>query len=106
MVLAPTTADQQPFTQTQNVLEQLGTIDVTWDDGNRLDITVRAFDIFEKFAEDTITVFKDTSPPRIDNLWLSRGDRMNISVHNIEDFTKMTYVSAFVSNLETFRLRD
>ena len=106
MVLAPTTADQQPFIQTKNVLEQSGTIDVTWDDGNRLDITVRAFDIFEKFAEDTITVFKDTSPPRIDNLWLSRGDRMNISVHNIEDFTKMTYVLAFVSNLETFRLRD
>jgi hypothetical protein len=49
----------------------------------------------EKFAEDTITVFKDTSPPRIDNLWLSRGDRINISVHSIEDFTKMTYVFSF-----------
>ena len=91
-VFAPTLADQQLFTSTSNVLDESGTIDVTWDDGNRLDITIRAFDILEKFAEDTITVYKDTSPPRINNLWLSRGDRINISVHSIEDFTKITYV--------------
>ena len=91
-VFAPTLADQQLFTSTSNVLDESGTIDVTWDDGNRLDITIRAFDILEKFTEDTITVYKDTSPPRIENLWLSRGDRINISVHSIEDFTKITYV--------------
>ena len=91
-VFAPTLADQQIFTSTSNVLDQSGTIDVTWDDGNRLDITVRAYDILEKFAEDKTTVYKDTSPPLIENVWLSRGDRVNISVHSIEDFSKMTYV--------------
>ena len=94
-VFAPTLADQQIFTSTSNVLDQSGTIDVTWDDGNRLDITVKAYDILEKFAEDKIIVYKDTSPPLIENVWLSRGDRVNISVHSIEDFTKMTYVFSF-----------
>ena len=87
---APNLAAQQSFTATTDVESQRGSITVPWDDGNRLDITVKAIDIFEKYIEDTITVYKDASPPRIDELWLSRGDHVNISVHSVEDFSKMT----------------
>ncbi|VDI60122.1 Hypothetical predicted protein, partial [Mytilus galloprovincialis] len=89
-VYSPALSAQQAYTPTVDVLLQFGHINVPWNDGNRLDITVRAYDILEKFAEETIVVYKDVSPPRIENLWLSRGDNVNISVHSIEDFSKMT----------------
>jgi hypothetical protein len=54
------------------------------------DITVRAYDIFDVHAEDVVTVYKDTSQPEVENLWLSSGDLVNISVHSIEDFSQMT----------------
>ena len=34
-------------------------------------------------------VYRDATPPVIENLWLTRGDRVNVSVHRIEDFTEM-----------------
>ena len=63
---------------------------VNWNDGDRLDVTVRAYDIFDVHAEDVVTVYKDTSQPEVENLWLSSGDLVNISVHSIEDFSQMT----------------
>lgn len=86
---APNLVAKQSFKATPDVDTQQGLITVPWNDGNRLEITVKAIDIFEKYIEDTITVYKDTSPPRIHNLWLSSGDHVNISVHSVEDFSKM-----------------
>jgi hypothetical protein len=63
---------------------------VNWNDGDRLDVTVRGYDIFDVHAEDVVTVYKDTSKPEVENLWLSSGDLVNISVHSIEDFSQMT----------------
>ncbi|KAK3612506.1 hypothetical protein CHS0354_024476 [Potamilus streckersoni] len=59
-------------------------------DGKRLVIHVRAYDIMGKFAEDTVNVTIDTSPPVIKNLWLTRGDRVNISVSSVREFTNLT----------------
>ena len=58
----------------------------------KLDIQIRASDITDTFADDFVTVKTDLSPPIIENLWLTRGDRLNISVHNVEDLTNLQYV--------------
>lgn len=85
--------DQLYFLSTSNVLSQSEDLNIHWKDGYRLDITVRAYDIFDGYVEDTTTVYKDTSPPSIKDLWLTKDDRVNISIHSIEDFTEMTYVN-------------
>lgn len=71
-------------------MEEATSLSVSWNDGDKLDITVRAFDIFDVYIDDMVTVYKDISPPEIENLWLSNGDRVNVSVHSFEDFSKMT----------------
>ena len=58
-------------------------------DGMRFDIQVRATDITGSFADDIISVKVDMSGPVIKDLWLTRGDRLNISVHNAKDLTKL-----------------
>ena len=61
-------------------------------DGMKLDIQVRASDITDAFVDDSVTVKTDLSPPVIEDLWLSMGDAVNISVHNVEDLTNIQYV--------------
>lgn len=80
----------QSFTQTTDVMTQTEYLNISWEDGNRLDITVRAFDIFDEYKDDKISVYKDVSFPVIQHLRLIKGDRVNISVHNLKDFSKMT----------------
>ena len=70
-----------------NTESQLIKIDIV--DGMRLDIQVRATDILGSFADDFIKVKVDMSAPVIEDLWLTRGDRLNISVHNVEDLAKL-----------------
>lgn len=97
-VLSPAITQQVNFVSTSDVRDEATSLSVTWNDGDRLDVTVRAYDIFDIFIDDVVTVFKDTSPPKIENLWLSNGDRVNVSVHSFEDFSKMTYVK-FLANI-------
>ncbi|CAG2200973.1 unnamed protein product [Mytilus edulis] len=110
-VLSPAITQQVNFVSTSDVRDEATSLSVTWNDGDRLDVTVRAYDIFDIFIDDVVTVFKDTSPPKIENLWLSNGDRVNVSVHSFEDFSKMTVEwNAFdyhsgIDNLE-WRLYD
>lgn len=92
-VYGPDLKNQQHFSPTSNVLSQSEDLNIHWNDGYRLDITVRAYDIFDGYIEDTTTVYKDISPPSIKDLWLTNGDRVNISIHSIEDFTEMKYVN-------------
>ncbi|VDI32878.1 Hypothetical predicted protein, partial [Mytilus galloprovincialis] len=89
-VYGPYLKANQSFTQTANVLSQAEYLNITWEDGYRLDITVKALDILDIYKDDIISVYKDVSPPVIQNLWLTKGDRVNISVHSMEDFSKMT----------------
>ena len=100
-VYGPDLKNQQYFLPTNNVLSQSEDLNIHWKDGYRLDITVRAYDIFDGYVEDTTTVYKDTSPPSITDLWLTKGDRVNILIHSIADFTEMTYVNQLLWIIQT-----
>ena len=82
--------DFRKFESVLDIQKQSEYLNLVWSDGDRADITVRAVDIFDKTLDDTVTVYRDATPPIIENLWLTRGDRLNISVHSLEDFAKMT----------------
>lgn len=89
-VHSPLLKDSRPLTSVSDIHNQYDILKVNWADGDRLTSTVRALDVLGKFNEDTIIIYRDVTPPVIENLWLTRGDRVNISVHSIEDFTQMT----------------
>nr|XP_034332757.1 uncharacterized protein LOC105327902 isoform X2 [Crassostrea gigas] len=82
--------DHQPPTSVQDISTESEFLTLNWSDGDKAVITVIAVDIFNKTLNDTLTVYKDASPPVIENLWLTRGERLNVSVHRLEDFTEMT----------------
>lgn len=82
--------DNRTFESVRNIEDQSEYLNLVWSDGDRADITVRAVDIFDKTLDETVTIYKDATPPVIENLWLTRGDRLNISVHSLEDFAEMT----------------
>lgn len=55
----------------------------------KLEIQVRASDIVGAYADDFTEVKVDMSPPIIEDLWLTVGNRLNISIHNVADLTKL-----------------
>ncbi|XP_025086756.1 uncharacterized protein LOC112559635 [Pomacea canaliculata] len=59
-------------------------------DGQSLTFWVRAFDIREDYYEENLTVHVDSSPPVITNLWLTKDNFENISVHGLEELNAMT----------------
>ena len=78
------------FRNVANILPEADVLDVIWEDGQKLDITVKATDILSEFTVDTVTIYKDITAPEIENLWLSKDDKVSLFVHHIEDFTAMT----------------
>ncbi|KAK3612524.1 hypothetical protein CHS0354_024496 [Potamilus streckersoni] len=79
-----------PFKSIPDLHSECADLNESIVDGKRLVIHLRAYDIMGKFAEDTANVTIDTSPPVIENLWLTRGDRVNISVSSVREFTNLT----------------
>lgn len=63
---------------------------ITWGDGNRMKITVTAFDIMGTTREDNVVLYKDMTPPNITNLWLTQDDELGVNVFGLTDFNKMT----------------
>lgn len=61
-----------------------------FDDGKRLTFRIRGVDAVESFAEDNVTVIIDLSPPVVENLWITKGDMLNVSVHNLLELQEMT----------------
>ncbi|XP_025086754.1 uncharacterized protein LOC112559633 [Pomacea canaliculata] len=59
-------------------------------DGQSLTFWVRAYDIREDYYEENLTVHVDSSPPVITNLWLTKDNFENISVHGLEELKTMT----------------
>ena len=59
-------------------------------DGKRLTYFVRGYDAIGEFAEDNVTVMIDLSPPVIQNLWLTKGNLLNISVHSVLELNELT----------------
>lgn len=82
--------DSRTFTPVDDIKRESEELKVVWLDGDKLDITVSAIDIFNKTLDENITIFRDATPPVIENLWLTKEDRLNISVHSLEDFAQMT----------------
>ena len=80
---------QYPLKELKGIEKESLDIGVNFYDGMKLDIQVRAIDITGGYADDFLTVKMDSSPPIIEDLWLTRGKRVNISVHYIEDLTKL-----------------
>ncbi|XP_061193435.1 uncharacterized protein LOC133201664 [Saccostrea echinata] len=76
-------------TSVTNIYSESDTLTLNWSDGDKAVLTVTALDIFNKTLSDTITIYRDSTPPIVENLWLTRGDRLNVSVHRLEDFSKM-----------------
>ncbi|KAK3103765.1 hypothetical protein FSP39_021725 [Pinctada imbricata] len=98
----------QPNTSVSNIQNQYEDLTISWDDGNKLETNLTAIDFIGAFNDDTITVYKDSTPPVLENLWLTRGDRLNISVHRIEDFQEMTIeweVYDYHSGIDTINWR-
>ncbi|XP_041351011.1 uncharacterized protein LOC121369994 [Gigantopelta aegis] len=75
---------------TDQSLSETQTVRPTLEDGDTLMFWVRAYDVRDMYFEENVTVHIDTSPPVIENLWLTKVDRLNISVHDVEEFNKIT----------------
>ncbi|CAC5386466.1 unnamed protein product [Mytilus coruscus] len=82
--------DSRPFTSVSIIYNQYDILTLDWADGDQLTATVKAIDILDKTNQETIVVYRDATPPIVENVWLTKGDRLNVSVHILEDFTKMT----------------
>ncbi|XP_061189002.1 uncharacterized protein LOC133197151 [Saccostrea echinata] len=63
---------------------------LSWNNGDRMKITVTAFDIMGMSKEDHVTLYKDTTPPEITDLWLTKEDKLDVAVFGFTDFNKMT----------------
>lgn len=85
----PSNKSTSPFTFVSDVYDELALQNVAWDDGDKLIVTIRAYDLLENYRDEQVTVYKDATPPMISNLWLTKGDRINISVHSVEEFNDM-----------------
>ncbi|XP_052067298.1 uncharacterized protein LOC127706680 [Mytilus californianus] len=88
----PTLKKSQMFTSlpANQLKDQSVSLSVDWGDGDRLNVTVQAFDVLRESNMESLLVYRDVSPPIIENLWLTKGDWVNISVHSVEDFSEMT----------------
>ena len=47
-------------------------------------------DAVESFAQDNITTMVDMSPPVVENLWITKGDLLNLSVHNVLELNELS----------------
>ncbi|ESO94429.1 hypothetical protein LOTGIDRAFT_175429, partial [Lottia gigantea] len=74
---------------TTGTLKQSITISPTLQDGDTVKIFIRAYDIVDFYLEESTTVYFDMSPPVIKDLWLTKGDDLNIAVHEFHDFDKL-----------------
>ncbi|CAC5414424.1 unnamed protein product [Mytilus coruscus] len=89
-VFSPNLSDSQNLTIMPDKHVQSEVLNVVWNDGDKLILTVKATDLIGSSNNDTIIIYRDTTPPFIDDLWLTRGDRLNVSVHYLKELTEMT----------------
>ncbi|XP_078682420.1 uncharacterized protein LOC144916894 [Branchiostoma floridae x Branchiostoma belcheri] len=66
--------------------------DVPREDGDTVRFWVRAFDVMSNFADDYVTIHVDSSPPVIEDIFLSRGGVHTLAVHHSQDLFEMTVV--------------
>lgn len=78
--------DFRIFIFVDDIKMELEELKVVWIDGDRLDIIVCVIDIFNQILDENIMVFCDVILLIIENFWLIKEDRFNISVYSFEDF--------------------
>lgn len=78
-----------PLTLVPSVYSETSTQNVTWEDGDQLVVNIRAFDLLDNYRDETVIAYKDSTSPIISNLWLTKGNRINIAVHDLEEFNEM-----------------
>ena len=61
------------------------TIDVPRADGDSVRVWVRATDVMGNTKTDSVLVHIDSSPPVIQDVWLSRHGRTQLAVHHSTD---------------------
>lgn len=88
-VYGPSNKSSSSFTLVSDVYAEMAVQNVAWDDGDKLIVTIRAYDLLENYRDEIISVYKDATPPIISNLWLTKGDRINIAVHSVKEFNDM-----------------
>jgi hypothetical protein len=89
-VFSPDLSDSQNLINISDLHAQTKVLNIDWNDGDKLIMTVKATDIIGGSNNDTILIFRDATPPLIEDLWLTRGERLNVSVHHVDELTKMT----------------
>ncbi|KAK3581576.1 hypothetical protein CHS0354_031922 [Potamilus streckersoni] len=81
---------QRDFYETANLLAEETFISEILEDGERINIWVRAYDAIRVYVDDFVYATADSSPPIIQNLWLTRGSFLNVAVHNVLELNAMT----------------
>ncbi|XP_021364695.1 uncharacterized protein LOC110457663, partial [Mizuhopecten yessoensis] len=87
------------YTNTSDVHQEGTHVNISMEDGDKLNIMVRAYDAVGTHWQDSIHIIQDVSPPVIEDLWLTRGNRLNISVHSMVELTEMKYSSAWKTTI-------
>ncbi|KAK3082667.1 hypothetical protein FSP39_002132, partial [Pinctada imbricata] len=62
---------------------------LTWTDGDTLEITIQAMDVMGEKSQEGITVYRDSTPPIIEDIWLIKNNVSQIYVHSVEEFSEM-----------------
>ncbi|KAL8561571.1 hypothetical protein ACOMHN_024807 [Nucella lapillus] len=74
----------------EGALSGVNTYQANVEDGDTLTFWVRAYDIRSMYDEESVTVHVDSSPPIIEDLWLTKDHTLNLSVHGLEELNEMT----------------
>lgn len=82
--------DSQVLKFVLDIYDQVQILFVIWVDGNKLVVIVKVIDVLGKILEEEVIVYYDVTFLVIEDLWLIRGDRLNVSVYRLEDFVEMT----------------
>ena len=59
-------------------------------DGDSIRVWVKAYDVMQNTAVDSVLVHVDSSPPIVDGMWLNRYGNYQLAVHNHTDIFEMS----------------
>lgn len=73
-----------------DIYAQTQTIAAALVDGDTFRFSIRAYDIMGVFMEENVLINADSSAPMIEDLWLTRNDRLELTVHSAQELNEMT----------------
>ena len=88
--VSPTSADTEGFKVVSPVTSQRITLaELSIEDGDQVDIFIKATDYRRQERTEHIHVDVDSSPPLLQNIWLTKDGYKQLFVHNSTDLAKM-----------------